>query len=530
MKKIGMFVITLMLSIIALTSCGTNTTKFTVTFDANGGKFSDGKTTIEVKVEKNATLNKVEDPTRSGYTFVNWYKEKGLANSWNFTKDTVDGDITLYAKWNAVQGESYTSETYNWTTPETDALKLTADYAGKTFEKDGIGIVTPVRYVDGDTTMFKSDNGEAFTVRYNGINTPESTYRIEPWGFAASQYNKTKFKEALEKGAKVVLEAEKAGETDSNGRYLAWVWLVYPDGDSRLLNLELAELAYAQVKSASGTKYESNLNRAIADILKYGLRVYGEKDSSYDYSKTAKQMTIKEIKEEFGTAEKIDSAEDGYMSPLVEVTGVVVKNDGKTNAYIQQYDEDTNTYYGIYVYGGYNNISKLVVGAKVAVTAKIGYYFGALQITDLTTNNKIRVLTYNAFDEIYAVEETLDSVNDIYAYEKIGNLVQINNCELKVTGYNDGANNSAMTIYCEYKDANGKTQRLNIRISQNVALYDPETGEQIISGSYFVGKTFTSLTCVVAYYNGANDWPGKAYANGHIQLAIFSMDDVKFAE
>ena len=104
---------------------------------------------------------------------------------------------------------NYTSDNYDWKTPQTDKLKLTQSYEGKNFIKDGIGEVTPIRYVDGDTTIFKTSDGTQFTVRYNGINTPESTYRIEPWGFAASTYNKKKFETELASGAKVVLLLEE---------------------------------------------------------------------------------------------------------------------------------------------------------------------------------------------------------------------------------------------------------------------------------------------------------------------------------
>ena len=61
---------------------------------------------------------------------------------------------------------NYTSDNYDWKTPQTDKLKLTQSYEGKDFIEDGIGEVTPIRYVDGDTTIFKTSNGIQFTVRY----------------------------------------------------------------------------------------------------------------------------------------------------------------------------------------------------------------------------------------------------------------------------------------------------------------------------------------------------------------------------
>ena len=62
---------------------------------------------------------------------------------------------------------NYTSDNYDWKTPQTDKLKLTQSYEGKDFIKDGIGEVTPIRYVDGDTTIFKTSDGTQFTARYN---------------------------------------------------------------------------------------------------------------------------------------------------------------------------------------------------------------------------------------------------------------------------------------------------------------------------------------------------------------------------
>ena len=82
------------------------------------------------------------------------------------------------------------ADTYNYVTPETDALKLSASWEGKDFVKDGIGEVTVSQFVDGDTAHFKTKNGEKVTVRFSGVNTPESTYKVEPWGFAASKYTK----------------------------------------------------------------------------------------------------------------------------------------------------------------------------------------------------------------------------------------------------------------------------------------------------------------------------------------------------
>ena len=70
------------------------TTKYTVTFNSNGG--------TDVSSQSIVDGGKVTEPsgvTRSGYRLLGWYKESELTNLWNFSTDTVTSNITLYAKW-----------------------------------------------------------------------------------------------------------------------------------------------------------------------------------------------------------------------------------------------------------------------------------------------------------------------------------------------------------------------------------------------------------------------------------------------
>ncbi len=65
-----------------------------VRFETNGGTGADNA--VAVYGEK---LARPEDPTRTGKTFVGWYKDIACTEPWDFDKDTVSGNITLYAKW-----------------------------------------------------------------------------------------------------------------------------------------------------------------------------------------------------------------------------------------------------------------------------------------------------------------------------------------------------------------------------------------------------------------------------------------------
>ena len=70
-------------------------------------------------------------------------------------------------------------------------------------------------------------------------------------------------------------------------------------------------------------------------------------------------------------------------SVVTVVSGVVTRMVGRNSCFIQQYDEETDTYYGVYVYGGYNTQAAFGVGNSVVVEGKIGFYSGSLQITDV---------------------------------------------------------------------------------------------------------------------------------------------------
>jgi len=68
---------------------------YTVTFESNGGS---SVTTQTVNSGGKAICP--ANPTRSGYTFLGWYRDnETFANGWDFDTDTVGSDLSLYAKW-----------------------------------------------------------------------------------------------------------------------------------------------------------------------------------------------------------------------------------------------------------------------------------------------------------------------------------------------------------------------------------------------------------------------------------------------
>lgn len=72
---------------------GSRPTRYTVTFDPNGGTAVEAQT-----VSRNGTVTRPEGIRREGYQFAGWYRDPGFTASYDFTKP-VTGNLTLYAKW-----------------------------------------------------------------------------------------------------------------------------------------------------------------------------------------------------------------------------------------------------------------------------------------------------------------------------------------------------------------------------------------------------------------------------------------------
>ncbi|MBO4286125.1 MAG: InlB B-repeat-containing protein [Bacilli bacterium] len=70
---------------------------YTVTFNKNGH----GADTASQTIVDGNLVTKPTDPTETGYTFGGWFKDKDCEYKWDFAKDTVTADTTLYAKWTA---------------------------------------------------------------------------------------------------------------------------------------------------------------------------------------------------------------------------------------------------------------------------------------------------------------------------------------------------------------------------------------------------------------------------------------------
>lgn len=363
-------------------------------------------------------------------------------------------------------------------------------YEGKSFLTTGLGEVTVTNYVDGDTTGFKDKNGTTFSLRYLGVDTPESTAAFEPWGKAASNYTKS----CLQNAKEIVLEAESAGQKDGNGRYLGWVWYLDSADEWHLLNLELIAFCYSKDKASTDSMY-CDIAVALGIIAaSTGRRVNGEHDPAYDYSTEPKEISLEELRTNFAE----------YYGRRVKVTGVIAFMDS-TSPYI--IDEATG--YGIYYYiPTWTNAAytyQIKLGNKVSIEG-VATYYGSSDDVDLDSlsddlaNGSPQLSDFKSgcvtlISQGNTVEPRTITISSL-ATSSIGMYVTMNN--LTITEIYTATSGSGTSITC--KDSSNKEIVIRVDSSHYYIAGSNETGIKI--EDYKVGDKITSVTGGLSYYYG----------------------------
>lgn len=148
------------------------------------------------------------------------------------------------------------------------------------------------RVVDGDTVWVRiTDTGAREKVRLIGIDTPESTTRVEPYGHAASAYTRRHLD-----GATVLLETD-VERRDRYGRLLAYVWMSEPTAADenglptasqvrhRLFNAWLVRDGFAQVMTIPpNVKYAEHFLRLQREARERGRGLWGSAAEGSDAS------------------------------------------------------------------------------------------------------------------------------------------------------------------------------------------------------------------------------------------------------
>ncbi|MFF2876518.1 InlB B-repeat-containing protein [Gottfriedia sp. NPDC057991] len=154
--------------------------KYTVIYDTQ-----DAGLVVSVKAEYNSLLDETKQPTRTGYTFVGWYKDAEGKTPWNFATDKVSGDTVLYAKWNVNTytvhfnsngGSQVADKAANYNTGITAPTTTRTGYTFVGWYEDAAGNVAwnfAKDKVTNDTTLFAKWKINSYKLSYvsNGGST-----------------------------------------------------------------------------------------------------------------------------------------------------------------------------------------------------------------------------------------------------------------------------------------------------------------------------------------------------------------------
>ena len=161
---------------------------FTVTFDANGGKFPDGTTEIKIETDDNGNLDSAkipEDPTREGYgSFKGWSLTEDGTEAVEPDAKPYDGAATLYAIWGPPYDITYDAMGGE-VTPTEEQLKSTEE--GKypelpvpTHTRDSFGgWYTTQDYQEGTQATAGGDCPGAVTLYAKWTREPPYTITFE---------------------------------------------------------------------------------------------------------------------------------------------------------------------------------------------------------------------------------------------------------------------------------------------------------------------------------------------------------------
>lgn len=408
-------------------------------------------------------------------------------------------------------------------TPETtDPVHVHVDYVAQVkLDMDGPTLKQEVQWgrhshIDGDTSHFEVpksfDASGTVKARYLAVNTPESTGQIQEWGKAASRFTKEK----LSAAHSIIIESDdNSWNFDGNGRYLVWIWYQPTEGaEYRCLNIELLQNGLGAGSGASEGRYGTIAVAAINQATQEKLYMFSdEKDPEFPYGE-ATSLTLKELRT---NVEK-------YNGAKVAVEGVITYNSDYT-AYLESYDAETDMYYGMQIFYGYNSqlINVLAQGAQVRIVGVVTEFYGTYQISGLTYNrmkpedpaNTAQISTGNpiAFTEVDPADFVSDKTILVGEEEKtfeygelaVSTSISMKNLQVVDTYTTTNPNSSdvgAMTLTCMVDGA---------RITVRTAVLKDADGNLITEDAY-AGKTIDVKGIVDCY-------------DGSYQIRVMSADD-----
>ena len=163
-----------------------------VRFESNGGSAVEEQT---VPYGEHVTLP--ENPQREDWYFAGWYADMDLKTMWDFENDTVQGNMTLYARWTKDKSEAFglTGGSGPWLWAGIGggalllALLLLLVLLRKTVRfETGVGSEIDAARVWRGRAVARPEDPRCAGARFGGWYTDKA--RTKPWNFAEDKVEK----------------------------------------------------------------------------------------------------------------------------------------------------------------------------------------------------------------------------------------------------------------------------------------------------------------------------------------------------
>ena len=393
--------------------------------------------------------------------------------------------------------------------------------------------VTVKNFIDGDTTHFfvpeSISSSGVLKARYLGINTPESTGQIEPYGKKAASFTKEK----LSGATSIYIESDNGSwNLDSTGaRHLVWVWYKPAGSETyRNLNLEIMQNGLAIQSNSAQNRYGESCVAAYNQAAREALHVHSDaKDPDFYYGE-AIELTLREL--------RCNISE--YNGKTVAFEAIVTKNSGMDGVYVEAYDEETGMYNGIYLYYGKTpnpGVRECMkIGTRLRVAGKVSDFNGSYQISDFSFSQyrpsakDLQILDTEVHEAAYLLTDpalfrngtveilTEDAkLTNPYAAMALHTTISMENLRV-VDSYTttnpDSSSKGAITLYCQAPDGTEIIVRTAVLCTAD---------KQLVTADLFEGKTI-NVKGIVDYYDP--DSGEESTGDFHYQVKALSFEDI----
>lgn len=449
------------------------------------------------------------------------------------------------------------------------SVQLTLDYHNKDFYTQGVCEVSlaPKGTIDGDTVHFYPKTGSQQNVRlkarFYGVDTPESTGQLEPYGADASDFTKAKINAAAENGTIVVSSPStklEPPQADSTGnRYVLMIWINETKKNAPLeelysLNLWLVQEGLSWAKGLDKMpQYKTVFDAAESQARALKLKIFsGLPDPRYNYGEYMDVPFYQLAKEIQKGLIDSDEAEYSFDGAKVHLKGTIAGYANNT-LYIQNFfteaegaDKEDGEYVALNIFCGMSEIPTRFqeLGAYIEIygTAKnsqFGFqitscYFPRTKSAEEKTSCKVLLKAENNQAE---VTEIIDTQTGEHGHKLKVFEMTASQLSAKVTAEDYDLLFEPITITDTVKaveNANGKWSYMSDSYEASLMfenqtfgcyiayIYYPDVNDKTYLWkelSLFLDKTYKITNCILSYHEDNK---------GRLSLQFYPSDTYNF--